>query len=156
MKKLLFFIVSVSFCTVLHVNAQTVIFEEGFDSITEPNLPANWTTQDKDGDGKNWSGDSSSSSETDPYGFSGNFAYSLSYSSTPDNLLITPAIVLPVGSSPKLAFLIGGLKVDVVVSNPQEHYAIYVLPSGSIFQGTEQPLLEETLPNAGTAFSKKY
>lgn len=154
MKKLLFFIVSVLFSTALQVNAQATIFEETFESITQPNLPTNWLVTDRDEDGGNWEGDSSSSSATNVFGFSGNFVFSYSFISDPDNLLITPAITLASGSPATLTFLIGGFKADALVANPHEHYAVYALPSGNTFQGTEIPLLEETIPNAGVALSK--
>lgn len=153
MKKLLFFAVSVLFSTVLQVNAQTIL-EETFSSITEPDLPPGWVAVDRNGDQRNWEGDSSSFPLTDPFGFSGNFAYSYSFLTDPDNLLVTPSITLPPGSPVTLTFLIGGYKADMLVMDPKEHYAVYVLPSASTFQGTETPLLEETLSTAGVAFSK--
>jgi hypothetical protein len=154
MKKLLFFIVSVLFFTALQVNAQTTVFEENFGSITEPDLPTNWVAVDRDEDGSGWEGDSSSSSLTNTFGFSDNFVYSFSFFSNPDNLLVTPSITLASGSPATLTFLIGGYKASGLVADPHEHYAIYVLPSGSTFQGTEIPLLEETIADAGIAYSK--
>ncbi len=153
MKKLLFFAVSVLFSTALQVNAQTIL-EETFESVTQPDLPPGWVVVDRDGDLNNWDIDASSAPITDPFGFSGNFVYSYSILSNPDNLIVTPPITLATGSPATLTFLIGGLKVPGTIDDPKEHYAVYVLPSASTFQGTETPLLEETLPAAGVAFSK--
>ncbi|ROI05607.1 MULTISPECIES: choice-of-anchor J domain-containing protein [unclassified Chryseobacterium] len=155
MKKNLFFTGVIFLFTVLSIKGQTVIFEETFDF---PNGPNGWETIDRDGDGNEWT-DIDDPGTTDPWGFSGKIVFSSSFtyngqSYNPDNLLVSPAINLPTGNPATLTFLIGGYKEDMVNPDPHEHYAVYVLPEGSAFQGTETPLLEETLPNAGVAFTK--
>ena len=160
MKKLLFSIAAVLSCSILHVNAQNVIYEETFDSVNPPDLPTTITLNDIDLDGNNWlTMDTSSLNSFDgTYNFTGNAAVSLSYdlvnNMDPDNLLITPEVVLPVGEAAILSFLTAGLKLPDVPQNSDEHYGVYVIPVGSGYQGGEIPVHEETLPQPGATFER--
>lgn len=128
--------------------AQTVVYQEGFDT------GAGWSVIDRDGDGKNW-GIYAGNATTDSWGISGNFAGSESWTTagplTPDNLLMSPAIVLPSSGTLTLSFLVGAADA----TDFQEHYAVYVLPSTTTtFTGTETPLVEGTVTAGKSAITK--
>ncbi|CAH0178847.1 Lys-gingipain 381 [Chryseobacterium sp. Bi04] len=132
------------------LNAQTVVFQETFDTA------AGWTVIDRDGDTRNW-GLYTGSATSDGWGFSGNVAGSASWlpapvgALTPDNLLISPAITLPATGTLSLSFLVGSSDSQAFA----EHYAAYVLPSSATaFTGTETPLIEGTVTAGRTAIAK--
>lgn len=151
MKKALFFIIILSMTLPFNViNAQTVIFEETFDSTADNEIPANWEAIDRSGTFFKWNvGDWMA----DSYGFSGKTASLLSINTTSDELLVSPAVNLQAGSSYSLAFLIGTLTAGGVWQ-PDNHYAVYILPSGGSFTGTETPVLEEDITTGNNAESK--
>lgn len=122
------------------MNAQTTIFNETF----ETNSPTvnGWTLLDNDGDSQNWAIDDEPAN-TDPWGYTGRIYVSLSAGTTPDNVLISPVINLPAGAT-TLSYQVGGF----FPSLPEEHYAVYVLPSNAVFTGSEAPVFEETLTAA--------
>ena len=162
MKKLLFSIVAVLSSTASFVNAQTVIYEETFESATPPGLPIGIEVDDMDGDGSNWIVDSIDPliAMGIPYSFSGNIAFSSSYDFlNPDDFLITPNISVPVGEPVTLSFLVGGVKFLEIpgfpVQNSEEHYAVYIIPSSSVYEGVETPIHEETI-SAGITFERSF
>ena len=129
------------FLTILacSVRAQVPVFTEGFE---ETSLPAGWTIIDADQDGNNWEhisvqGDLSS-------GHTGSGAYA-SYSFenatfnalTPDNWLITPAIVLSGTSSLTYWFMVSQ-------SYPADHYGVYVSTTSATDTSAFTLLYEET------------
>ncbi|MDN3692951.1 T9SS type A sorting domain-containing protein [Chryseobacterium tructae] len=132
------------------VKAQTVVFQEGF------NTGAGWSVIDRDADDENW-GIYTGTATTDGWGFTGNFAGSASWlpapvgALTPDNLLISPAITLPATGTLSLSFQVGSSDTQFFA----EHYAAYVLPStATAFTGTETPLIEGTVTAGRTAIAK--
>lgn len=160
MKKLLFSIVVVSSCTALFVNAQTVIYEETFDSVIPPSLPVGVELDDMDSDGDNWTTDdtSSLSGMGGVYNFTGKLAVSASYYGLdPNNFLITPGISVPAGETVTLSFLIAGLKFPEIpgfpVQNNEEHYAVYVISANGVYEGIETPIHEETI-SPGITFER--
>ncbi|MDH6253957.1 hypothetical protein M2347_003684 [Chryseobacterium sp. H1D6B] len=148
MRKKLF--LSTMLGAVLQVNAQTTIFNETFEAGSS--TANTWTVQDLDGDGNNWILDDQINTSTDPMGFSGNVFTSVSFFSTPDNLLSSPAVNLPAGGGLSLSFQVGVFSS----LNPAEHYAVYVLPVNAVFTGSETPVFEETFTvgEAGTAVTR--
>ena len=123
------------------INAQTTVFSADFESA------AGWGVIDRDGDGQQFG----IFNLTAPLnGFPiGKSAGSRSWSSalgalTPDNLLLSPDIVLPNTGTLKLSLLVGATDVNFY----EEHYAVYALPTGTVFTGTETALIEETLTSA--------
>ncbi|OCA72018.1 hypothetical protein BBI01_07625 [Chryseobacterium artocarpi] len=162
MKKLLLSIVAVLSCTASFVNAQTVIYEETFESVTPPSLPIGMGVDDMDGDGSNWIVDSIDPliAMGIPYSFSGKIAFSSSYDFlNPDNFLITPNISVPVGEAVTLSFLVGGLKFYEIpgfpVQNSEEHYAVYVISANGVYEGVETPIHEETI-SPGITFERNF
>ncbi|ROI05606.1 MULTISPECIES: T9SS type A sorting domain-containing protein [unclassified Chryseobacterium] len=149
MKKKLFFTVFIFFCTILNANAQTVIFQEDFESPTPPDLPAGWISENIGLIPGSWQTEDFSSI-ADSYGFSGKLVYNLCSSYT-DVLLITPTIDLPAGNTYSLTFLTGILSDLTSPLTQNAHYAVYVLPATAAFTGTETPLLEETITVANVA-----
>lgn len=132
MKKALFFTALLG--AVLHLNAQTVIFEENFESVSPPDLPANWISEDRDGNNDyDWT-----TFPSNIPGFSANIVAVGSTSTTADHLLISPEINLVQGNAYSLEFMITAL-------NSTNHYAVYILPSNMTFTGTETPVLEEDI-----------
>lgn len=122
----------------LSASAQTVIFSENFETETGRN---SWANVDRDGDNEKWEFDNSAVDS-----FTGYYATSWSWffeTFTPDNTLTSPSIAVPNNSGKQLS-----LKFDVAAYDDQlfqEHYAVYVIPAGSAFTGTETPVFEETL-----------
>lgn len=118
---------------------------ENFESRVFP--PQDWTLLDHDGDGQNW-GEYSYVPHSGGYS-----AASASWSSTlgpltPTNLLITPAIELPVGSSMQLQFWVAAQDVDY----PNEHYEVMISTTGTSFANFTS-VFEETL--ASTTWTMK-
>ncbi|QIY89812.1 T9SS-dependent choice-of-anchor J family protein [Chryseobacterium gallinarum] len=147
MKKTLFFTVLLG--VVLHLNAQTVIFEENFESVTPPDLPPNWISEDRDGnDASNWITFPSNISS-----FSGKVVVIISSSTTADHLLISPEINLVQGNAYSLEFMIAAANFTLV-NPPDNHYAVYVLPSNIAFTGTETPVLEENISTGNMAVAR--
>lgn len=162
MKKLLFSIVAVSSCTALFVNAQTVIYEETFDSVTPPSLPVGIGLDDMDSDGDNWTTDDIASLNGigGVYNFTGKLAVSASYYGLdPNNFLITPGISVPAEGAATLSFLIAGLKSPEIpgfpVQNSEEHYAVYVISANGVYEGVETPIHEETI-SPGITFERNF
>ncbi|MCL8538217.1 T9SS type A sorting domain-containing protein [Chryseobacterium gallinarum] len=149
MKKTLFFTALLG--AVLSFNAQTVIFEETFESLSQPGLPSGWITIDRDGDGQKWEG-ADASSFTDPLGFSGKVAVTGS-TPTSDHLLVSPPVNLQAGNTYSLSFLIGTWTLGGFYP-ADNYYAVYILPSTSTFMGTETPVLEESIATGDIAMLK--
>lgn len=125
------------------INAQTTVFNETF----ETNSPTvnSWTKLNLDSNTANWilfNGTSATAS----MGFAGRSYFSASIGLTPDNVLISPAIALPTGTL-SLTYQIAAYDT----TKPAEHYAVYILPSGNLFTGSETPVFEETLTVAQAA-----
>lgn len=120
--------------------SQTVIYNENFnDESTWPD----WTLEDRDGDGEFWEFADAEFQEVDS--FTGGFVWSFSWyfeTFTPDNTLISPMIALPEDGELSLSFKVAAFEDDETF---QEHYAVYVIPANSSFEGTEEPVFEETL-----------
>ncbi|MDQ0475614.1 MULTISPECIES: T9SS-dependent choice-of-anchor J family protein [Chryseobacterium] len=123
------------------ISAQTTIFSADFSSA------AGWSVADRDGDGNNWG---IFNLTTPLNGFAvGQVAGSRSWSSTegplsPDNLLISPDIVLPTGGTLNFSVKVGSVDEDYF----DDHYAIYAILSTAVFTGSETPLIENTLTSA--------
>lgn len=123
------------------LSAQTVIFEENFDT---PEKQALWTIGDLDGDEDTWG--FVSSVEAEAPSFSGDFAWSFSWffeAFTPDNILKSPVFKIPQGGKTELTFKVSA--ADDEEGYYEEHYAVYVIPANSVFTGSETPVYEETL-----------
>ncbi len=114
---------------------QTLPFTENFDN----GMPACWSVLDADGDGYTWEPstepysyfdgvDLSGTGYNDSYGFilSGSFSNALGTALTPDNWLITPALVIP-SSGATLSFYVAAQ--DASYAN--EHYGVYVSTTGT-------------------------
>ncbi|WP_133121636.1 T9SS-dependent choice-of-anchor J family protein [Chryseobacterium sp. PMSZPI] len=132
-------------------SAQTITFEETFESLTEPSLPAGWSSASTDPTAINlpWMGGDMPFSNA--LGFSGKTATIIS-STTSDVLLISPEIALPAGSNYSLSFLIGRIEGQPDPLN--NHYAVYVLPATSAFVNTAAPSLEEDISVTNVAIAK--
>ncbi|SUP54332.1 Lys-gingipain W83 precursor [Weeksella virosa] len=119
--------------------AQTVIFNENFDAKETQNL---WTIGDLDGDSDTWEFMNAEQSELP--NFTGEVPLSFSWyfvAFTPDNTLTSPAIQLPESGELTLSFKVAAGDKEVF----EEHYAVYVIPAGTTFTGTETAIFEETL-----------
>jgi M6 family metalloprotease-like protein len=120
--------------------AYTTLFEEGF----ENGIPATWSNVDQDTDGNSWG--ILSSPYTTPYS-GNNVATSASYLNegfqalTPDNWLVTPAIILT--DNNKLRYYVSAQ--DAIYS--AEHYGVYISTSNTV-PGTFKLLTEETMTAA--------
>lgn len=114
---------------------KTLPFTENFDN----GMPACWSVLDVDGDGYTWEPstepysyydgvDLSGTGYNDSYGFilSGSFSNALGTALTPDNWLITPALVIP-SSGATLSFYVAAQ--DSSYAN--EHYGVYVSTTGT-------------------------
>lgn len=139
MKKQLLSLIS---CTVMAtvVHAQTNIFFENFESPVMEAYP-NWTATERDGDTSGMHNTWHSSQPYSASGFSGQFV-ATSFAGLPttsiDHLFRSPVITLPSGNT--------FLSFKVAAETPAgERYAVYVLPAGGSFQGTETPLFAETI-----------
>lgn len=122
--------------------AQTTIFQENFDTAATRNL---WTIGDRDGDNDTWEFLDAALNEVPS--FTGFAAFSFSWyweSFTPDNTLKSPAITLPAAQNLELSFKVAAGDEDIF----EEHYAVYIIPANSEFQGNEVPVFEETLDDA--------
>jgi hypothetical protein len=134
------------------LNAQTTIFNETFDTPTSNTLATNWSNQNLNGSTSNeWmSGDAAS--QTDPMGFSGDVAVSYGVSGTYNNLLISPAVSLPTGSS-TLTYKVAAFEsAGIIIANST--YDIYVLPASSTFSSTLTPVFTENITTGNTASAK--
>jgi len=121
--------------------AQDTIFKEDFDKEETRNQ---WIIGDRDGDADTWEFVNAEEAETPS--FNGDFAWSFSWfygALTPDNTLTSPKITLPASGDLELSFKISA--ADDEEGFYEEHYAVYVIPSGSEFTGSEAPVFEETL-----------
>ncbi|MCS3528807.1 T9SS-dependent choice-of-anchor J family protein [Chryseobacterium sp. JUb7] len=126
------------------INAQSTIFEETF-VYTSSAIPPNWATLNNDNDVSSWY---RTTNPISMYGFLGGVM--MSFGEKPDNVLITPAINLPTGSSYKLSFQIGSF----IYAYPENYYMVYVLPATSTYTGTETPVLAEAITVGDLAFNK--
>lgn len=128
---------------------QTIVFEENFNN---PAKVALWGNVDRDGDGEKW--EFYNAEEDEMLAFTGDFATSWSWyieAFTPDNTLTSPVFTLPNGQgSITLKFKVGAFDEEVF----EEHYAVYVIPANSAFNGTETPVFEETLDAGYTQVAK--
>lgn len=143
---------------------QTLPFTENFDN----GMPACWSVIDADGDGYTWEPstepfsyydgvDLSGTGYNDSYGFilSGSFSNALGTALTPDNWLITPALVIP-SSGATLTFYVAAQ--DAGYAN--EHYGVYVSTTGTN-PSNFTLLYEEDLdadggPRAGGTWKQKH
>ena len=126
----------------LNTNAQ-IVFEEDFN---DESTWANWTLEDRDGDGEFWEFDIAE--DQDIESFTGGFLWSFSWYFevfTPDNTFTSPNISLPADTDLNLSFKVAAFDDDELF---QEHYAVYVIPADATFSGTETPVFEETLDAA--------
>jgi len=142
------FLFACMFCIVF-TNSQTTVFEETFQTAIDPSLPTGWTSGDLDGSGLSWI-TADSPAISNPMGFSEKVVGSPE--AAPDNLLISPIVNLPSGSN-TLNFLIG-TSTQNDTFDFDNHYAVYVLPSTSVFATNATPLLEQTISAGDTAFSQ--
>ena len=131
-------------------------------------MPACWSVIDADGDGYTWEPstepfsyydgvDLSGTGYNDSYGFilSGSFSNALGTALTPDNWLITPALVIP-SSGATLTFYVAAQ--DAGYAN--EHYGVYVSTTGTN-PSNFTLLYEEDLdadggPRAGGTWKQKH
>jgi hypothetical protein len=124
--------------------AQNVIFEETFSSTATHQL---WTINDLDGDNDTWEFlDDEDAIDAEIPSFTGGFAWSWSWYwivLTPDNTLTSPVITLPAEGELSLSFKVAAADDDEGLF--EEHYAVYVIPANTVFDGTETPVYEETL-----------
>lgn len=123
------------------INAQTVVFEENFDT---PENQALWTIGELDGDEDTW--EFVDAIDAEAPSFTGSFAWSWSWffdALTPDNTLTSPVFTIPEGDKTELSFKVSA--ADDEENYFEEHYAVYVIPANSTFTGTETPVFEETL-----------
>ena len=143
---------------------QTLPFTENFDN----GMPACWSVIDADGDGYTWEPstepfsyyngvDLSGTGYNDSYGFilSGSYSNALGAALTPDNWLITPALVIP-SSGATLTFYVAAQ--DASYAN--EHYGVYVSTTGTN-PSNFTLLYEEDLdadggPRAGGTWKQKH
>ncbi len=119
--------------------AQNTIFKEDFD---KEETRSQWTIGDRDGDADTW--EFVNAEEAEAPSFTGDFAWSFSWFFgvlTPDNTLTSPKITLPATGDLELSFKVSAADDELY----EEHYAVYVIPSGSEFTGSETPVFEETL-----------
>ena len=126
----------------LNTNAQ-IVFEEDFN---DESTWANWTLEDRDGDGEFWEFDIAE--DQDIESFTGGFLWSFSWYFevfTPDNTFTSPNISLPADTDLNLSFKVAAYDDDELF---QEHYAVYVIPADASFEGTETAVFEETLDAA--------
>ncbi|MDR2237007.1 MAG: T9SS type A sorting domain-containing protein [Chryseobacterium sp.] len=142
MKKTLFFLAMLS--ASLQFNAQTVIFEETFESTEEGFLPDGWVAADRDEqDGARWLVRDIPGMGA---GMTEKFVAVGSMSAVGDHLLILPELNLSQGSAYSLTYQIGIRGGTSNAPDPAEnHYALYVLPATATFTGQETPILEETV-----------
>lgn len=139
MKKI--FAIFVLCFAVFAAKAQISLLQESFDEST---MPAGWTAIDADGDGFNW----------DPSVAVGNFTtnsgagcvVSASYDNdnsvalTPDNWLISPAVVIPASAQDvTLSWWAKGQDPNYAV----EHYAVYVSTTGTAVTDFTSPAVYE-------------
>lgn len=159
MRKILLSLIIVTAFSV--VNAQTILFEEDFESYSPPfndgegnYLPPGFTSYDVDGNGYNW-GMSNPDFWLQPMGniYSGNFMMSATYLQTgasinAENILVLPAITIPAGSTNvKLDYYVGSGTDE---SYYAEKYKVIVTTENSqaaILAAT--PIYTETLASAG-------
>jgi hypothetical protein len=134
----------------LHLDAQTTIFEETFESSVGVSFPSGWGIVDRSNSFSPWIVTEDPNYYT--MGFSGKVAAILPGDSS-DQLLISPVINLSTGDSFSLNFLIGKNTYGGIFPSVQ-HYAIYVLPEADSFTGSEIPVLEEDISTADVAESK--
>jgi len=113
-----------------------IVFKETFE-LDSPTM-ANWSTADLDGDSNNWT-NIAVTPDLEAIGFHGRVQVSSSASLSPDNLLISPVFDFPPTGNLDLSYTIGS------PSGTPVHYAIYILPKGTVFTGNETPVFEETL-----------
>ncbi|AZA83848.1 hypothetical protein C1637_13555 [Chryseobacterium lactis] len=144
MKKTLFSTLLLS--AALQFNAQTTIFEETFDSTPDYSLPSGWNNNSLNDTLWKWYCQPGSLG-TNAMGFSGKIASVGKYNTTDDQSLVTPVITLSSGNSYLLTFLIGALGAE-------QRYAVYVLPAGNTFTGSETPVFEETISQERIALSQ--
>jgi hypothetical protein len=135
------------------LNAQTTVFYENFETPTDdPDLPANWTWQDLTG-GSAGAGqwfDMESTLAGAPTGFSGHSA--VSNGNTFNNLLISPTISLPVGSS-ALTYKVAVLTLGNFLTANSD-FSVYVLPAASTFTLSATPISTETITTGDTTFDR--
>lgn len=131
----------------------TTIFEETFATPATHEL---WTIGDRDGDNDTWELVSDEEAvDAEIWSFEGGFAWSWSWLYqvfTPDNTLTSPVITLPTEGGLELSFKVAA--ADDSEGAFEEHYAVYVIPAGATFTGSETPVFEETL-DAGYAMEGK-
>jgi hypothetical protein len=160
------------------MTAQTTIWEEDFEGETvgdnvgeDTDIPATWLSYDVDGDGFNW-GLTNPANFTQPFGdiyTTGNFITSASYITvgaggnggqgalSPNNILVTPLISIPVGATAvDFTYLVGSgtdpdffsetysvtvttssAEVDILAATP-------VLTTTLAFQGAEEVTIDIT------------
>lgn len=161
MRKFLLFL---AFCMcITTLNAQTVLFEDDFESytITTPNtgdgtqIPPGYTSYDVNGDSYNW-GLSNPTHWTQPMGdiYTGNFMASVSYHTGPnvpvdaDNILVLPMISIPADATDVNLSYYAGSGTDTGFFS--ETYDVIVTTTNSqaaILAAT--PVFTETLPFQG-------
>lgn len=144
-KKLLF---ASALAFAFNSQAQTTVFKEDFEDEASV---AQWKLYDRDGDGENWEILNAELNELP--NFSGNLAVSFSWyidAFTPDNVLESRAITLPNSDALSLSFKAAAGDEELF----QEHYAVYVIPANSTFEGTETPVFQETFDQGYTEVAK--
>ncbi|AYZ12851.1 T9SS C-terminal target domain-containing protein [Chryseobacterium arthrosphaerae] len=147
MKKLLFFVINL--LLIDHYNAQTIIFEETFETSPIFQIPLNWEAINRSNTFPTWN-TMDLSPFTNAFGFDGKVANITTMNPASDQLLVSPSVNLQTGNMYSLKFLIGTFTSNHVFP-PQGHYAVYILPSGTTFTGSETPVLEEDIVNGDIA-----
>ncbi|MDR2235807.1 MAG: T9SS type A sorting domain-containing protein [Chryseobacterium sp.] len=141
MKKQLFSLMS---CILIGtaVQAQNIFFDDFGTPFSNFN---NWESVERDND-QSGSHNTWHPNFNSGTGMTGGIASSFAMGPNRDHLFKSRVISLPQGST--------NLSYKIAAEPNDEHYAVYILPAGNIFQGTENPILEETINN-GVAVTKR-
>lgn len=146
MKRLLFSLFALG-CISGLTTAQTILFEDNFDSGA---MSDQWTTIDADGDGNNWEFVDLSTASESPYMAVTSYSWSPTTSTalTPDNYLVTPSLAIPTGEETTLYY-------EVIARDASwdlEKYSVYVATEATeeAFLATTPVLTEESLDNVNT------
>ncbi|MDR6404362.1 MULTISPECIES: T9SS-dependent choice-of-anchor J family protein [Chryseobacterium] len=136
----------------LEVNAQTTIFNETFESGSGISMPGDWIrTSMGTGSGNLGWRVYSLSQVANPTGFTGKVAATQALSA--DNLLYSPTISLPAGSSYSLTFKVASNTQDGAYES-DNNYAVYAVAPTSPYNGTQTPVFQELLTVPNVAQSK--
>jgi hypothetical protein len=136
----------------LAANAQTTILNETFESGAGTTMPSGWVATGIGASSGNLGWRVYSLSQlANPTGFSGKVAATQALSA--DNLLYSPTITLPAGSSYTLTFQVAS-NTQEDSYEPDNNYAVYAVPPTSPYNGTQTPVFQELLTVANVAQSR--